>query len=330
MSERVVIAYSGDPDSSAAIRWLVERTRAEVVAITVDLGQGGEDLAAVRRRALDCGAVEAVVTDARDEFAEQHCLPALQANALPLVPALSRPLIAKHLVAAADEFGALAVAHGCAGELGSIETDVRSLAPRLGVVSPGRGQHDVGGTARCAIERNVWGRAAETVLPQDVWGMPDAEELTVTFDRGVPVAIDGETVTVLQAIQELNRRAGAHSVGELGTTSHQVPGAITLITAHQELEEVTLERDLARFKRTVGHRWTQLVEDGLWFSPFKDALDAFIADSQQQVSGEVRIALHEGRAIVRDRRGEQPWCAPNLPTWYDSSERELGQFCGQA
>ncbi|MDA3630297.1 argininosuccinate synthase [Saccharopolyspora sp. WRP15-2] len=324
MSERVVLAYSGDPDSSAAIRWFAERTRAEVVAITVDLGQGGEDLAAVRRRALDCGAVEAVVTDARDEFAEQYCLPALQANALPPVPALSRPMIAKHLVAAADQFGANAVAHGCAGEHGHLEADVRALAPRLGVVSPGRGHHDVGGKAHCAIERNIWGRSAETVPPQDVWGTPDAEELTITFDRGVPVAIDGETVTVLQAIRELNLRAGAHGVGT--AASYQAPGAITLITAHRELEAATLEPDLARFKSTVGHRWSELVEDGLWFSPFKDALDAFVADSQQQVSGEVRIALHEGRAIVRER----PWRAPDLPTWYDSSERELGQFCGQA
>lgn len=317
MSERVVLAYSGDAESSAAI----ERLDAEVVAITVDLGQGGDDLAAVRRRALDSGAVDAVVIDARDEFAEQYCLPALQAHALhldryPLVPALARPLIAKHLAAAADEFGAVAVAHGCAGDH-CFDTDIAALAPRLAVLDPGRGQAGEGGRARCALKQNVWGRIAETVAPQDSWhaepGWP--EELTIKFDEGVPVAIDGETVTVLQAIQELNRRAGAHGVGH---DRYRAPGAISLITAHQELEELTLERDLARFKRTVGQRWTELVHDGMWFSPLKDALDAFIADAQHQVSGEVRLVLHAGRAAVRDRRPDEPQRAGNLPAWYDS------------
>ncbi|MER7081877.1 argininosuccinate synthase [Saccharopolyspora kobensis] len=304
MSERVVLAYYGDAESSAALEGL----DAEVVAITVDIGQGGEDLAAIRRRALDRGAAEAVVVDARDEFAEQYCLPALQAHALhlgryPLVAELSRPLIAKHLVAAADEFGAGAVAHGC-------ETDIAALDPRLAVIAPGGG-------ASPALGRNVWGRIAETAAPQDFWrAEPEwPEELTIKFDRGVPVAVDGETVTVLQAVQELNRRAGAHGIGH---DRHRAPGAIALITAHQELEEVTLERELIRFKRTVGQRWTELVRDGMWFSPLKDALDAFIADSQHQVSGEVRIVLHAGRATVRDRRTEEPRRAEHVPTWYDS------------
>ncbi|MER6994024.1 argininosuccinate synthase domain-containing protein [Saccharopolyspora hirsuta] len=316
MSERVVLAHSGDPESSAAIRWLVAEARADVVAVTVDLGQGGEDLAAVRRRALDLGAVEAVVTDARDEFAEQHCLPALRAHALdrhPMVAELSRPLIAKHLVAAADEFGANAVA--------GFGTDVAALDPRLAVITPERGRHPGGGKARCPLRHNIWGWGAHRAPD---WSL-DPEELTITFDAGVPVAIDGETVTALQAIQELNRRAGAHGVGLLDT--HQAPGATALITAHRELEELTLDRELARFKRTVGHRWAELVHDGRWYSPLKDALDAFIADSQHQVSGEVRIVLHAGRAQVRDRRAEEPWCAANAPTWYDSSQR-LAQPCG--
>ncbi|MER7014787.1 argininosuccinate synthase domain-containing protein [Saccharopolyspora sp. NPDC000359] len=321
MSERVVLAHSGDPEATAAVERLVAEARAEVVAITVDLGQGGEDLAAVRRRALDLGAVDAVVTDARDEFAEQHCLPALQAHASGLVSELARPLIAKHLVATAEEFGANAVV--------GFETDIAALAPRLAVVTPERTRRPDGGKARCPLQQNVWGRVAEPRAPQGAWRAPDwlldPEELTITFDAGVPVAIDGETVTALQAVQELNRRAGAHGVGRLG--SHHAPGATTLITAHRALEEVTLDPELARFKRTVGHRWGELVRDGRWYSPLKDALDAFVADSQHQVSGEVRIALHAGRAEVRDRRAEEPWCAANAPTWYDSSQ-QLGQPCG--
>jgi argininosuccinate synthase len=154
--------------------------------------------------------------------------------------------------------------------------------------------------------------------------------VVITFDKGVPVAIDGETVTVLQAIQQLNRRAGAQGVGRLdlvedrlvGIKSREVyeaPGALALITAHQELESVTVERDLARFKRQVDQRWGELVYDGLWFSPLKDALDTFVAKSQQHVSGEIRMVLHGGRAVVNGRRSEQSLYDFNLAT-YDEGD----------
>jgi argininosuccinate synthase len=160
------------------------------------------------------------------------------------------------------------------------------------------------------------------------WQAPD--ELVITFDRGVPVAIDGETVTMLQAIQELNRRAGAHGVGRIdivedrlvGIKSREVyeaPGAIALITAHQELENVTVERDLARFKRSVEQRWGELVYDGLWFSPLKDALDGFVAKTQEHVSGEVRLTLCGGNAVVTGRRSEQSLYDFNLAT-YDAGD----------
>jgi argininosuccinate synthase len=152
----------------------------------------------------------------------------------------------------------------------------------------------------------------------------------LTFERGVPVAIDGRPVTVLQAIVELNRRAGAHGVGRIdmvedrlvGIKSREVyeaPGAIALIAAHQELENVTLERDLARFKRGVEQRWGELVYDGLWFSPLKVALDAFIADAQRPVSGEVRVSLHGGRAVVTGRRSPSSLYDFNLAT-YDEGD----------
>lgn len=356
MSERVVLAYSGGLDTSVAIGWIAEETGAEVVAVAVDVGQGGEDMEAVRKRALACGAVEAVVADARDEFADQYCLPALQANALymdryPLVSALSRPLIAKHLTAAAEEFGAGTVSHGCTGKGNDqvrFEVGIGALAPDLKVIAPVRDfawtrekaiawaedrdlPIDVSKKSPYSIDQNVWGRAVETGFLEDIWNAPiedvysytqdpteprDPEEIVITFDAGVPVAIDGETVTVLQAIQELNRRAGEHGIGRIdmvedrlvGIKSREIyeaPGAIALITAHQGLEDVTLDRDLAQYKRTVAQRWAELVYDGLWFSPLKDALDAFIADSQQHVSGEIRMVLHGGRAVVNGRRSEE-------------------------
>ncbi|MGW0218129.1 argininosuccinate synthase [Micromonospora chokoriensis] len=355
MSERVVLAYSGGLDTSVAIPYLAEQTGAEVIAVAVDVGQGGEDLGAIRQRALDCGAVEAEVVDARDEFAAEYCLPAVRANALymdryPLVSALSRPLIVKHLVAAARAHGGTIVSHGCTGKGNDqvrFEVGLNALAPDLRIIAPARDfawtrdkaiafaeekglPIDVSARSPYSIDQNLWGRAVETGFLEDIWNAPveglyaytadpaqerDADEVVITFDAGVPVAIDGETVTPYQAILELNRRAGDHGVGRLdmvedrlvGIKSREVyeaPGAIALITAHQELEAVTVERDLARFKKSVDQRWGELVYDGLWFSPLKESLDAFIDDAQRHVSGEVRMTLHGGRATVTGRRSE--------------------------
>ncbi|WP_433651637.1 argininosuccinate synthase [Micromonospora zamorensis] len=355
MTERVVLAYSGGLDTSVAIPYLAEQTGAEVIAVAVDVGQGGEDLDAIRQRALDCGAAESEVVDARDEFAADYCLPAIRANALymdryPLVSALSRPLIVKHLVVAARKHGGTIVSHGCTGKGNDqvrFEVGLNALAPDLKIIAPARDfawtrdkaiafaeekglPIDVSAKSPYSIDQNLWGRAVETGFLEDIWNAPvedlysytadpaldrDADEVVITFDGGVPVAIDGETVTPYQAILELNRRAGAHGVGRLdmvedrlvGIKSREVyeaPGAIALITAHQELEAVTVERDLARFKRSVDQRWGELVYDGLWFSPLKDSLDAFIDDAQRHVSGEVRMTLHGGRATVTGRRSE--------------------------
>ncbi|WBB69621.1 argininosuccinate synthase [Micromonospora sp. WMMD812] len=355
MTERVVLAYSGGLDTSVAIPYLAEQTGAEVIAVAVDVGQGGEDLNAIRQRALDCGAVESEVVDARDEFAAEYCLPAIRANALymdryPLVSALSRPLIVKHLVAAAKKYGGTIVSHGCTGKGNDqvrFEVGLGALAPDLKIIAPARDYAwtrdkaiafaeekglpiDVSAKSPYSIDQNLFGRAVETGFLEDIWNGPiedlysytadpaeprDADEVVITFDAGVPVAIDGETVTPYQAILELNRRAGAQGVGRLdmvedrlvGIKSREVyeaPGAIALITAHQELEAVTVERDLARFKRGVDQRWGELVYDGLWFSPLKRSLDAFIDDAQRHVSGEVRLTLHGGRATVTGRRSE--------------------------
>ncbi len=182
-----------------------------------------------------------------------------------------------------------------------------------------------------SIDQNVWGRAVETGFLEDIWNAPTEDvystppirpwpanriQVVISFDKGAPVAIDGQPVTMLQAVTELNRRAGAHGVGRLdlvedrlvGIKSREVyeaPGAITLITAHQELENVTVERDLARFKRGVDQRWAELVYDGLWSSPLKQALDGFLDDANAHVSGEIRMTLQGGRAVVSGRRSDQ-------------------------
>ncbi|GAA1688462.1 argininosuccinate synthase [Nonomuraea maheshkhaliensis] len=370
MPDRVVLAYSGGLDTSVAIPYLAEKMNAEVIAVAVDLGQGGEDMETIRKRAIDCGAAESIVVDAKEEFAAEFCVPALQANALymdryPLVSSLSRPLIVKHLVTAARRFGGTVVSHGCTGKGNDqvrFEAGLAALAPDLQVIAPAR---DFAWTRDKAIEyaeskglpietskknpfsidQNLWGRAVETGFLEDIWNGPteevysytsdparprDPDEVVITFARGVPVALDGRTMTPYAVIDELNRRAGAHGVGRIdmvedrlvGIKSREVyeaPGAIALITAHLELESVTVERDLARFKRGVDQRWSELVYDGLWFSPLKDALDAFIAEAQKHVNGEIRMVLHGGRATVTGRRSDDSLYDFSLAT-YDTGD----------
>jgi argininosuccinate synthase len=354
VTDRIVLAYSGGLDTSVAIGWLTAETGAEIVAVAADVGQGGEDLETIRQRALACGAVEAVVADVRDKFADQYCLPALRANALymdryPLVSALSRPMIVELLVTAAHDHGASAVAHGCTGKGNDqvrFEVGIGALAPELRVLAPVRDSGmtrdkaiafaeerglriDVTKKSPYSIDQNLWGRAVETGFLEDPWNGPvedvysytsdpraprEPDEVVITFVDGKPTAIDGRDVSMHALVEELNRRAGAHGVGRLdmvedrlvGIKSREVyeaPGALTLITAHQELEALTVERDLARFKRLVEQRWAELVYDGLWFSPLRNALDAFIADASRHVTGEVRVRLDGGRATVTGRRG---------------------------
>ncbi len=371
MTDRVVLAYSGGLDTSVAIPYLAEKTGAEVIAVAVDVGQGGEDMEEIRKRAIACGAVEAELVDARDEFAAEYCLPAVRANALymdryPLVSALSRPLIVKHLVEAARKHGGTIVSHGCTGKGNDqvrFEVGIGSLAPHLKVIAPARDYAwtrdkaieyaeskglpiDVSHRSPYSVDQNVFGRAVETGFLEDIWNGPiediysytsspavqrDPDEVVITFDQGIPVAIDGETVTPLQAIVEMNRRAGAQGVGRIdmvedrlvGIKSREIyeaPGAIALITAHQELENVTVERDVARFKKSVDQRWGELVYDGLWYSPLRKALDVFIAETQKHVSGEIRMTLHGGRAVVSGRRSEDSLYNFDLAT-YDEGDK---------
>lgn len=369
--KRIVLAYSGGLDTSVAIGWMKEKLDSEVIAVSVDVGQGGEDLEVIRQRALDCGAVEAYVADAKEEFANEYCMPALQANGMyegkyPLVSALSRPLISKHLVMAAKQFGASTMAHGCTGKGNDqvrFEVSFTSLAPDLDCVSPIRDlalQRDVSiayaeehhlpiETTKhnpFSIDQNVWGRAIETGYLEDLWNAPTKDvynytddpafagipdEVIITFEKGLPVAVDGVKMTPLEVIQEMNRRAGAQGVGRIDMVEdrlvgikarevYEAPGAVALITAHQALEDLTLERLQLRYKRQhVDPVWSDLVYEAQWNSPLKKSLDAFIAHTQDYVSGEIRMTLHGGRAVVNGRRSEASLYDFKLAT-YDSGD----------
>ena len=370
MSERVVLAYSGGLDTSVGIGWLKEATGKEVVALAIDVGQGGEDMDVIRQRALDCGAVEAIVVDAKAEFADDYLMPALKANALyqkryPLVSALSRPLIGKHLASVARKLGADSVAHGCTGKGNDqvrFEAAVAAIAPELKSIAPIR---DLALTRDKAIEfaeknnlpiaqskkspysvdQNVWGRAVETGFLEDPWNAPiedlysytqdpdvlrEATEVTIKFEAGIPVAIDGVSYTAIELIQKVNDLAGAHGVGRIdivedrlvGIKSREVyesPAGIALIAAHEELENLTLERDVNRFKRGIEARWADLVYEGLWFSGLKRSLDVFIDHTQEYVSGEVRLKLQGGRAVVTGRKSDESLYDFDLAT-YDTGD----------
>ncbi len=372
MKERVVLAYSGGLDTSVAVRWLMETSDVEVIAVAVDVGQasetGGEDWTAIRARALAAGAAEAVVVDARVEMAEEFCVPALQANAryegkYPLVSALSRPVIVKHLVAEARRHGASAVAHGCTGKGNDqvrFEVGTRALAPDLDVLAPAR----VWGLTRedCveyaakweipiavtkeklySIDENLWGRAIECGVIEDPWASPPEDvyemtrpsateptELVVAFDAGVPVSIDGRALGAEPLIAEMNRRVGSYGFGRLDMVenrrvgiksreTYECPGALALLLAHIDLEDLTLERDLHHEKARLEPRWSELVYDGLWFSPLKSALDAFIVSSQRHVTGEVRLRLEPGRCTVVGRRSPVALYDHGLAT-YDADD----------
>ncbi|MCI1983740.1 MAG: argininosuccinate synthase [Bifidobacteriaceae bacterium] len=368
--KRLVLAYSGGLDTSVAIPYLKERTGKDIVAVSLDVGQGGESLDTVHDRALACGAVESYIVDARDEFATEYCMPALAANAMyegvyPLVSAISRPLITKHLVRAAHQFGADTIAHGCTGKGNDqvrFEVSIMSVDPELKAISPIRDlsltrdveiayaqdhKLPIEQTEKSpySIDQNVWGRAIETGYLEDPWNAPTKDvysytddpafppvedEVTIEFKQGVPVKIDGRDVTPLQAIEEMNRRAGAQGIGRIdiiedrlvGIKSrelYEAPGAVALIAAHDELENMTLEREQHRIKRDLDKRWAELVYDAQWYSPAKRSIDAFIKETQRYVSGEIRMTLHGGRAVVTGRRSDSSLYDFNLAT-YDSGD----------
>jgi argininosuccinate synthase len=280
-------------------------------------------------------------------------MPALRANGLymdryPLVSALSRPLIVKHLARVAKEFGASVVAHGCTGKgndqvrfevgLATLAPDVKSIAPvrdsgmtrdKAIEFAAAKGLPiDVTARSPYSIDQNVWGRSCETGHLEDIWEAPHddvygytddpaagkpAEEIVISFADGLPVAIDGRPLSPLEIITELNAVSGAHGIGRIdmvedrlvGIKSREIyeaPAAMTLIAAHAELESVCLERELARFKRTAGQRWTELVYDGLWFSPLRRSLEAFMTEASKHVTGDVRVRLQAGQAVVTGRR----------------------------
>ncbi|MBF0015509.1 argininosuccinate synthase [Enterococcus casseliflavus] len=365
MKEKVILAYSGGLDTSVSIKWLTNQGY-DVVACCLDIGEG-RDTQSIKDKALAVGAIESYAIDAREEFAQDFALIALQGNTFyensyPLVSALSRPLIAKKLVELALATGATTVAHGCTGKGNDqvrFEVAIAALAPHLKVIAPVREwkwsrEEEIAYAAEkgvpipadldnpYSIDQNLWGRACECGVLEDPWATPPkgayaiTQELEdtpdvptiveITFDQGVPTAIDGETMNLAELIMKLNRVAGEHGVGRIdhienrlvGIKSREVyecPGAIALMTAHKELEDLVFVRELAHFKPIIEQQLAQVIYDGLWFNPLTEALITFLKSTQVYVNGIVRLKLFKGNVICEGRKSENSLYDENLATY---------------
>lgn len=373
--KRIVLAYSGGLDTSVAIPWLSETHQAEVVAVTLDMGQGKE-LDDVRERAMAIGAIRCHVFDAKAEFADRYILPSLQAGALyegqyPLATALARPLIAKRLVEAAEMEGATAIAHGCTGKGNDqvrIDVSVRALNRRIEVIGPAR-ERAMSRPAQIAYARergipvpatvenpystdlNLWGKSIECGVLEDPWTEPPEDIFTLTksvvrspdtpayveldFERGVPTAVNGVSMGLVELIGSLETIAGTHGVGRIdmvenrlvGIKSREIyeaPAAVVLHAAHRELETLVIPRDLERLKNGLSTAYADLVYNGLWFTPTRTALDALVSDVQRRVTGRVRVKLFKGNCCVVGRRSPHALYDESLATYDDGDEFDHG------
>lgn len=368
--ETVVLAYSGGLDTSVAVKWIKEKYQMDVIALTIDLGSE-KDLASIRQRALDVGAIDAKIVDGRDIFLKHFAFPALQAGAIyekeyPLATAIGRPLIAKLLVDVAHEYGAKAVAHGCTGKGNDqvrLDVSVTALDPSLQIIAPVRewkmsrpeeieyarvNNIPIPATVDSpySTDVNLWGRSVEAGILEDPWieppaevwlwtknpeDAPDAPQIVeIEFERGIPIALDGESLDGVSLVNKLNDMAGEHGVGRIdhvenrlvGIKSREIyeaPASVVLHQAHQALEDMTLSRDQARFKALISNQIAEMIYNGLWFSALHQDLRAFVESSQKHVEGVVRVKLFKGHSSVVGRKSPKSLYQYELAT-YDKGD----------
>jgi argininosuccinate synthase len=368
---RVLLLYSGGLDTSVMLKWIQERYDAEVVALTINLGQPGEDYEVIGGKARQLGAIDHRVIDAREEFARDYVIPAIKANAIyglgyPLFTALGRPLIAKLAVRVARETGCDTVAHGCTGKGNDqvrIDSTVATLAPELKVIAPVRTwamgreeeiayarEHGIpvkGGTevAPYSIDDNLWGRSSEGkwieqldhAPEDDVFQLvtppesaPDqAEDVTVEFERGVPVALNGERLGIVDLLERAAVIGARHGVGIVDHIEdrivglkvrdiYEVPAAAIVLPAHAELERLVGTIHQNQFKRTMDEKWAYLVYGGLWWEPLREDLDAYMEAANAQVTGTIGLRLYKGLARVITRSSPNAIYDAQLATFAES------------
>jgi argininosuccinate synthase len=351
---RVLLLYSGGLDTSVMLKWIQDLYGAEVVCLTVNLGQPGEDYEVIEGKARMLGALETHVVDAREEFAREYLVPAIKANAIygegyPLFTSLGRPLIAKLAVEQARASGCDTIAHGCTGKGNDqvrIEATIATLAPELKVIAPVRSwamgreeeiayarEHGIpvkGGTevAPYSIDDNLWGRSSEGRWIEDLGHAPDddvfqlvtrpelapdeAETLELTFERGVPVALDGVATGLVELIEAAADVAARHGVGIIDHIEdrivglkvrdiYEAPAATVILTAHKELERLVGTIHQNQFKPDLDRQWAYLVYAGLWWEPLREDLDAYMDRVNERVTGTIGLKLYKGHVRVVTR-----------------------------
>src|SRR5215207_3685949 len=376
---RVLLLYSGGLDTSVMLKWIQDEYEAEVVALTVNLGQPGEDYDVVKGKALQLGALDCHVVDARQDFAREYVLPAIKANALygggyPLFTALGRPLIAKLDVEYARESGCDTVAHGCTGKGNDqvrIESTVIALDPELKIIAPVRGwqmgreeeiayarEHGIpvkGGTEvpPYSIDDNLWGRSSEGGPIEDIEEPPhddvfqlvtrpeeapdEPEDVTIGFERGRPVALNGERVELVELLERAGEIGARHGIGIVDHIEdrivglkvrdlYEVPAAALILTAHKELEKLVCTIHQNTFKPQLDAHWAYLVYAGLWYEPLLSDLNAFMEAANEQVTGEITVRLYKGSARPVARRSPNALYDPALAGFGESG----GLFSQQA
>jgi argininosuccinate synthase len=376
---RVLLLYSGGLDTSVMLKWIQDEYEAEVVALTINLGQPGEDYDVVQGKALQLGAIAAEVVDAREEFAHDFVAPAIKANAIyglgyPLFTALGRPLIAKLAVDYARKHDCDTIAHGCTGKGNDqvrIEATIATLAPELKVIAPVRGwqmgreeeiqyarQHGIpikGGAEHTpySIDDNLWGRSSEGrwieeldhAPDDDVFQLvtrpelaPDEPELvTVSFERGVPVALNGDRLALVDLLERAADIGCRHGVGIVDHIEdrivglkvrdiYEVPAAAIILPAHAELERLVGTIHQNQFKGELDRKWAYLVYAGLWWEPLRSDLDAYMDSVNEQVTGKIGMRLYKGSARVVTRESPNAVYDPALATFETSG----GLFSQQA
>jgi argininosuccinate synthase len=365
ITDKFVLAYSGGLDTSVLIKYLQEKYNAQVITVTVDVGQQ-EDIKAAEEKAKKLGVLKHFSIDAKDEFAKDYIFPAIKANALyegkyPISTSLSRPLIAKKMVEIAEKEGATGLAHGCTGRGNDqvrFDVTLGSLAPEMKIIAPVRewgmtrdeeiayaktkGIPVSNVAKKYSIDASVWGRAIECGLLEDASQAPpeDAYEwttspekapnkpeiVTLQFEAGVPVGVNGKSMLPLELIEEVNKIAGKNSVGRIdhiedrlvGIKSREVyecPAATVILEAHKDLEKMVMTRHEVLFKQQIDAEWVFLAYAGLWVDPLKDDLDAFINKSQENVTGEVKLKLYKGSLQVIGRSSPNSLYDKNLANY---------------
>jgi argininosuccinate synthase len=370
---RVLLLYSGGLDTSVMLKWIQDEYEAEVVCLTVNLGQPGEDYGVIEGKALKLGALECHVVDAREEFARDYVSPAIKANALygggyPLFTALGRPLIAKLAVDYARSSGCDTIAHGCTGKGNDqvrIEATIATLAPELKTIAPVRTwqmgreeeiayarEHGIpvkGGTSAApySIDDNLWGRSSEGRWIEDLEHAPEddvfqlvtrpelapdePETIEVEFVAGVPVALNGEPMGLVELLEASAEIAARHGVGIVDHIEdrivglkvrdiYEVPAAAILLPAHEELERLVCTIHQNQFKPQLDHQWAYLVYAGLWWEPLREDLDSYMDAVNERVSGTIGLKLYKGHARVITRS------SPNAV--YDASLASFAQSGG--